>query len=219
MRVGLGVGSGSTLVTRDTYNSPTLGPCVVLGYLRPCHSHRTSPPTTRRAPCCAPQRRSPERRRLTSWRRRRRRRRRRRAASRNLARAIASGARSRRSASASASSWVMFTGGARWTGGGTAELLWASRSAPAYLEPFLQKTIASLPRGIGRGDREGTTRQRSGGKTMRSCRSVPGSFLLGRERPGNAIFAVQNCIKTASSSPDAQIVGNGLFPKAKSNKS
>ena len=127
--------------------------------------------------------------------------------------------RSQRSASASASSWVMFTGGARWTGGGTAELLLASRSAPAYLEPFLQKTIASLPRGIGRGDREGTTRQRSGGKTMRSCRSVPGSFLLGRERPGNAIFAVQNCIKTASSSPDAQIVGNGLFPKAKSNKS
>ena len=43
-------------------------------------------------------------------------------------------------------------GGTRWTGGGTAELLRASRSAPAYLEPFVQKTIASPQRGIGRGD-------------------------------------------------------------------
>ena len=43
-------------------------------------------------------------------------------------------------------------GGTRWTGGGTAELLRASRSAPTYLEPFLQKTIASPQRGIGRGD-------------------------------------------------------------------
>jgi len=43
-------------------------------------------------------------------------------------------------------------GGTRWTGGGTAELLRASRSAPVYLEPFLQKTIASPQRGIGRGD-------------------------------------------------------------------
>ena len=31
-------------------SSPTRAPCVILGYLRPCHSHQTSPPTTRRAP-------------------------------------------------------------------------------------------------------------------------------------------------------------------------
>ena len=43
-------------------------------------------------------------------------------------------------------------GGSRWTGGGTAELLRAPRSAPVYLEPLLQKTIASPQRGIGRRD-------------------------------------------------------------------
>ena len=39
-------------------------------------------------------------------------------------------------------------GGTRWTGGGTAELLRASRSAPAYLEPFLQKTIEFCEYGL-----------------------------------------------------------------------
>ena len=30
-------------------SSPTRVPCVILGYLRPCHCHRASSPTTRRA--------------------------------------------------------------------------------------------------------------------------------------------------------------------------
>eukprot|EP00964_Phaeocystis_antarctica_P108256 scaffold72859_cov51-Phaeocystis_antarctica.AAC.2 len=74
----------------------------------------------------------------------------------------------------------------------------------------LESCIITVPRLFLRGrEQPGNARPR------RRCVhvGVPRLFLRGREQPGNA---VQDCIKTASRSPEGRIFGNDSLPRMKS---